>query len=176
MRCFVCIKVPEEIRRELEVAANLLRGIRGVSLAKEFHITLKFLGEIDTNVVEMVKARLEEVRYRRFKVEVRGLGFFPNRKRMRVIWAGAHSKELNDLAFEVDSALEKAGFTRERFSPHITLARIKNFQEREKIGMALSKILIKPSSFSVSSFFLERSELKREGPCYSDIAEFKLSE
>ena len=75
----------------------------------------------------------------------------------------------------VESALAGLGFKREKFSPHITLARVKYIRDRAALDSALSKICIKKMRFSVSSFSLKKSVLAPNGPIYSDIAAFQLN-
>src|SRR5437016_145008 len=91
------------------------------------HITLKFIGHIAPEKLDAINASLETVRSGAVvAIEFRGLGFFPNEKRARVLWTGVEaSANLTVLAGDVDRALTTVGFAAEtrEFKPHLTLAR-----------------------------------------------------
>ncbi len=177
MRCFVSVNLEDkplinkvgEFQKEL---INNENGIRPVPL-ENVHYTLKFLGEIDDKTVHTVIAALEKISYKEFSVELRGVGAFPDTRMMRVIWIGAASRELIELAELVNSALAGIGKDEENFTPHLTIARIKYISNRERILnlMTGSKTF---GSFKVNEFALMMSELKPDGPRYSKIRGFSL--
>ncbi|MCX6711218.1 MAG: RNA 2',3'-cyclic phosphodiesterase [Candidatus Woesearchaeota archaeon] len=175
MRCFVAVDFPKEIIREIANVQANLSGIPGLSLARGFHLTLKFLGEIDEKQLEKVRAALAGVRAAPFEARLSEIGFFPNIKKPRVIWVGAESEGFYSINSAVESALAGLGFKREKFSSHITLARVKYIGDRTALDSALSKIRIEKMRFSVSSFSLKKSVLAPNGPIYSDIASFQLN-
>ncbi len=94
---------------------------------ENLHVTLKFIGHVDTGKVDAIRAALEEVRFDELvELRFRRLGFFPNAKRPRVFWAGMEaSPNLAPLASDIDTRLKKLGISSEtkEFAPHLTLAR-----------------------------------------------------
>ena len=90
-------------------------------------MTLKFIGNVDAGKIDPIRDALAEVcSGSAVELRFRGLGFFPNEKRPRVLWAGIEaSPDLAPLAASIDARLEKLGIPREtrEFSPHLTIAR-----------------------------------------------------
>jgi 2'-5' RNA ligase len=174
MRLFVAVPVPEEIRKKAAEAGKEI-AMEGVVPVKpeNMHVTLKFLGETDERKLAGIEAALRGVAFAPFGCTVKGVGVFPDENYVKVVWAGIESDgKLEALAKEVQEALR--GFGDERFSPHLTVARVKR-----KVG--LRQFLQKHASdefgsFRVSSFALVQSELLPGGPKYSSIAEFAAGE
>src|ERR1700674_3543750 len=130
MRLFVAMDIPEDVRSALGALVTRLRpacrNARWVRI-EGLHVTLKFIGETSAEKTEMIKEALAAVPSRdSIPINFRGLGFFPNERRPRVLWAGIEAgAELAALAAAVETALVPLGIPREEraFSPHLTLAR-----------------------------------------------------
>jgi len=169
MRLFVAVPISEELRGKLwDLGKEIDQdGIKRVNAAN-MHITLKFLGEMPEDAAEKVMGQLKEVEFSSFRCSVKGIGVFPNENYIRVVWAGSESNDqLEILAQKVQACL---GGQKERFSSHITIARVKR---KVDIKEFLEKH--KDEEFGpldVSEFHLMKSELKREGPEYSIIGTF----
>ena len=135
MRTFIAIDLDEGIRRRLVDVQERLRGVaprvRWVR-PEGLHVTLKFLGEIDEEMVEPVTAVVAEAAegIAPFQVRVAGLGAFPPRGAPRVLWAGVDDPagQLATIHRRIDRGLAPLGFERERrrFHPHVTLGRAKD--------------------------------------------------
>ena len=130
MRLFIAIDLPSDVRaaftallEELRATAPKAKWMRGENL----HVTLKFLGNTDSERVRDIAAALQQVRSAQpVSLKFQGLGFFPNERRPRVFWAGMESSDnLRPLAESVDRAMHATGFALETrpFTPHLTLAR-----------------------------------------------------
>jgi len=130
MRLFIAIAIPEEIRaayagliQEFRELAPQAKWVRGENL----HVTLKFLGETPPAKWEELRSALVEIHSPEpVKLEFQGLGFFPNERRPRVLWAGMEAPaRLKMLAGDVDRVAHALGFPLEErpFTPHLTLAR-----------------------------------------------------
>lgn len=132
MRLFLAINLDPAVRRAIAGATAALRGTApGLNWADEarLHLTLKFLGEQDENIVEPLGKTLTDVasRHRPFMLRVREVGAFPNFRRARVVWLGVEREpRLELLHHDVEVACEGHGFELEGrpFRPHVTLARI----------------------------------------------------
>ncbi len=136
MRLFVALDLPDDVRRAL---GDLMAELKPLSpdarwvRPEGMHVTLKFIGHAvptgDAKKLDAVRAALATVRSDRpVEMHFRGVGFFPNFSRPRVIWCGVHASEnLAQMAAEIERALEPLGVPPEdrAFVPHLTLARFK---------------------------------------------------
>jgi RNA 2',3'-cyclic 3'-phosphodiesterase len=186
MRAFVAIDLAADVRAalageqsRLKAACALNRDIRWTR-PEGLHLTLKFLGAIETERVRPVIATLEALEpFDPFKVEVRGFGFFPDVRRPRVFWVGLQaSSALGELAARVETALEPLGFERESrpFKPHLTLARFDRPLTPSALTTALNESSVESfGSFEVREFFLFESRLRRGGAEYFKLARFPTS-
>ena len=135
MRLFVALEIPSAVRDNLAALIGKLRAADALSSKNKarwvrpenLHVTLKFIGEVDAGRLDAMRAALGEISAAgAVELRFRGVGFFPNEKRPRVLWAGiAASPNLAPLADEIDARLEKLETAREtrEFAPHLTLAR-----------------------------------------------------
>ncbi len=180
MRCFVAIDLPEDVKEELKRLQSEIKKNSGsaglkASFAKEFHITLKFLGEIAPQKAEAVRESLGSCRFKKTAAALDKIGVFPNESYIRVVWAGVSPEEgILEIQKSVDKALEK-GFKKEKdFMAHITLARVKYAADRQKLLQSLKNIAVKNMKFSITEFKLKRSVLSGSaGPVYTDLAVYR---
>jgi 2'-5' RNA ligase len=107
------------------------------------------------------------------------LGFFPNSRAPRVFWAGVLAPpDLADLARDTDSALEGLGVPAERrpYSPHLTLARIKEPVPLTALQQAIAgPEPVELGAFTADRFFLYQSTLEPSGAVYTRLAEFPFT-
>jgi 2'-5' RNA ligase len=183
MRLFVALDIPEDVRQEIDALVAKLRGAcrnaRWVRI-EGAHITLKFIGEVPAEKAEDIKTALGTVPFPApIKMSFRGLGFFPNERRPRVLWAGIEANgELGALAAAVETALEPLGIAREEraFSPHLTLARFDSPSHLKRLhaGIAAAGSLEFGRAIA-SEFHLYQSVLKRAGAEYTRLATFRFT-
>lgn len=178
MRVFIAALIPEdtklEITRYVDEVKRCWDGVKWED-PKKFHITLKFLGEIEEARVEDIKGVLSEVvgAYSPFNVTASGLGGFPDLRRPRVIFVDLlENKEFESFQRDIEEGLTRAGFKREErpFVSHITVGRVKG---RAVLRSALPTM--RPLSFSISEVAVMRSILKKEGSVYTPLFVFRLS-
>ena len=188
VRSFIAIELPEEVKKSLrELQAQLKTGSQAPVKWVEpnnIHLTLKFLGNVAADRIEEISAAMTEaVRgISPFSLKVSELGVFPNTRRVQVVWVGLGGEvdKLSSLQQRIESNLEKLGFPPEnrRFTPHLTLARIRDRAtppEREGLGKTISETeLDTTQSFSVDSVKLIKSQLTREGPIYTCLSSAAL--
>jgi 2'-5' RNA ligase len=131
IRTFIAITIPglDPLRRVLKDLAGMGRALKAVD-PDNLHVTLKFLGHTDVNLVPEVRALMERAAQSSTSCElsITGLGVFPHAERPNVVWAGLRGADtLASLAAELEAGLEPHGFPRENrpFVPHLTLARVK---------------------------------------------------
>lgn len=141
------------------------------------HLTLKFLGDITGEQVFQVKEKLEArvSGFEPFIMRIRGLGAFPSISNPRVAWAGTESEEqLGRLQRSVEDAMREIGFAAEnrKFSPHITLARLKSARNKDLLATAIrEKKDFEMGNSPVSSVRLYQSILNPGGAVHKILAE-----
>ena len=185
MRCFVAIDVSEEVRRAIAGATEKVKGLsKGVRWVPpdNVHLTLKFLGETGDDKVLQIQESLSLLcsRHPPFTITVRGSGGFPDMRRPNVLWVGIdESGPLGLLNRDIEKSMAELGFEKEvkRFSPHLTVGRVKSRDGLE--AGTMEWITFKDTVFgtiTVGETLLMKSTLKRGGAEYSKIAGFKLGQ
>lgn len=184
MRAFIAIPVPEAVKEHAEKTKRQLLqvnpDIKWVEY-KNYHLTLKFLGDIDGRQVKNIQERLLQAGEcsPSFYLAVRGMGFFPNRRKPRVAWLGLNG-EVNKaefLAERIDAYLQDLGFEPEKSHHlHLTLGRIRS--ERNIEALLAKARQIEPSIsgglFPVQAFYLMESRLSQTGAHYRIEQAFAL--
>jgi len=180
IRAFIAVPLSEEVLNGLQAGQDAIRD-SGVKASfpeiSSVHLTLKFLGDIEPGQVSMVSAALKDRIYRfdPFVLNITGLGVFPNLSRPRIAWAGVMPDDrLQTLHGMVESAMREIGFEAERrkFSPHITLARIKSVRDGDSLGEMLKRMRnFEMGTTPVRSLRLYQSILKPEGAVHKVLAE-----
>jgi 2'-5' RNA ligase len=177
VRTFVAIFPPPEVREEVLSAARLLRlgdRIRWVK-AENFHLTLRFLGDVQEENLGGVCAALEKVcaGHAPFDIGLLGLGAFPSARRARILWAGVGegSEQLRSLARGLDVALASLGFEGEvlPYTPHFTLGRVRGRPARLELPSGIGDY-----RFGAGSLELVESSLDPGGAAYKTIVSFAL--
>lgn len=173
MRLFVAIEMPEKVKEELIRLQNEFSGLGKINFVRAFHLTLKFLGEVPDEKLSEIKERLKKISFEPFKAKLSRVGAFPNENYVRVIWVGLESEKINELQKKIDNCLEGLFKREERFSAHVTLGRVKFVGDKQKLKDKLKKE-VKDLEFPVNEFKLIKSELKSDGPVYSDLEVYPL--
>lgn len=191
MRLFVALDIPDETRDALaSLVAKLKPKCPSVRWVRPdaMHITLKFIGHTGEENLPAIRDALARARSPvPIEMAFRGLGFFPNEKRPRVFWCGVQaSPNAAVLAGDVDRALAKLGVEVETrpFTPHLTLARFKEGDGREKqpgssaeiVGVVREMQDRDFGSLSTSEFHLFESTTKRTGAEYTKLSTFHFAE
>ena len=165
MRAFISINLPKEVSKELIRIQNLLPDFKG-KMTEHFHLTLKFLGEIDDKQLNYVQKELQKIGFEPINTELGKSGTFPKKGKPRIVWI--EIKGINELQKRIESTLKI--FSKDRFQSHVTIARIKSSEEG--FSQKVKKIEINPTRFTIRSFSLMKSILKSSGPVYTVIENF----
>lgn len=156
-RLFTGLEIPPEIAQRLTPFRGGLPGARWIE-PSDYHITLRFLGEVDGSLAADLDAGLAEARARApFAVTLDGLASFGG-DRPRALYASVVlTPELADLQEEHERIARRAGAEpeRRRFTPHVTLARL----NREAEAGAVARYLSEAGVFSSLTFTVERAAL-----------------
>jgi len=188
VRCFIAVELPDEVKTGLDqLQAQLKSGnqpwVKWVD-PYSIHLTLKFLGNVAVDRIDPITAAMEEATQgvSPLHLEVKDLGVFPNLRRVQVVWVGVSGEvdKLARLQQRLESNLAGLGFTpeRRRFTPHLTLARLRDRaspDEREGLGKLIASTKFEAAyTFPVDAISLMRSQLTREGAIYSKISSAEL--
>ncbi|MDE2939573.1 MAG: RNA 2',3'-cyclic phosphodiesterase [Chloroflexota bacterium] len=185
VRVFVALDLPDLAKAVLrqtvqELESVLPAGVRWVDPGG-IHLTLKFLGDVDTGSVDLLLGAMDKAARkfgtRSFPLSLSALGVFPNAREPRVLWAGVEGdlEALARLQLLMDEALSEVGFARERrpFRPHLTLGRVRDQvsqPERKRIGEVMGKArLAGDHCWEAREIHLIRSTLTPGGAIYDSI-------
>jgi 2'-5' RNA ligase len=186
-RLFVSLDLPLEVKKAAgalreqlrEGPADVSRDVRrDISWTKPegMHLTLKFLGEVETGRIEEIQAALMEAGrdFRPITIAVEGLGGFPTLHAPRVIWLGIKepSGELVKLQKLADQALTPLGFPPETrsFHPHLTLGRVRSPLGRATILQALKALNpVCLGEWKLEELALMKSVLQSGGAVYTKL-------
>jgi 2'-5' RNA ligase len=184
MRTFIAIPLPAEGRTMLDKMQQSLRVHRADvrwGAIPSIHLTLKFLGEVDPEIIPRLSESIAGISRseRPFELRLQGLGCFPNLRMPRIIWCGlgGETESLSRLQQKVESVCGEFGFTPEdrAFHPHLTLGRVNGKRNLQplldciKIGSDLE------CSFQADHFNIYRSVLKPQGAEYTVLKTITLS-
>ena len=188
VRSFIAVELPDQLKQELvELETKLKTGnqpwVKWVD-PYSIHLTLKFLGNVAGDRFGEITKAVEEAAQgiHPFHLEVRDLGVFPSLKRVQVAWVGLRGEvdKLGQLQQRIESSLAPLGFAPEsrQFTPHLTLARIRNqasLDERQRFGRLIASTKFEAAdSIEVAAINLMKSQLTREGAIYSRISSVGL--
>ncbi len=177
MRLFVALDLPWAVRERLADLGVGLAGARWVP-PENYHITLRFIGETPSYRAEEVDAALSALRGRAFPIELAGAGTHEKNGRVTALWVGvARSQPLEHLRSKIETAVQRAGIPpeRRRFTPHVTLARLRDQAAEPKLaGWVQAHNLFRTPPVDVQHFTLFSSQLGKEQSVYTPEVEYPL--
>jgi 2'-5' RNA ligase len=185
VRTFVAVLIAEELKQRIaevqEQVKKLAPDVKWVA-PENFHVTLKFLGNVSEDALPGVFAAVEAAAQAipPFELSLSGLGAFPSPRNARVVWVGIENgrEKLTDLARAVDARLSELGFDKEEreFKTHITIGRVKTSKHLDKLAEGIQQAEAGDMGTQpVTSVTVMQSELRPEGPVYSPLKVVELS-
>lgn len=186
LRTFIALDLGKAIRERLvSLQNNLAKSVAGVKWveADNLHVTLLFLGEVDERDLPALCKAVEDVTRSlpAFSITVGGAGCFPNARRPHVFWAGVMEGAEDVVALHdalEPPLLELGCYRREdrKYTPHVTLGRLKSDQAPTGLAAALVKLESwQAGDAKVSEVHVMSSELTPQGPSYTVLSRAKLS-
>lgn len=185
IRTFVAIDIPSPVQKTLAAVQHrfLPLDLKASWVRPDHvHLTLKFLGEIDSKQAPEISGALAEGLRGRpaIPVSLGAVGIFPPTGAPRVLWVGLEDSAgaLDSLQQAVETALAPLGFPPEkrRFSPHLTLARIKSPKGARRLREAVRSFdRAEPVAFQVEWVTFYQSQLTPKGSIYSALERFPLT-
>lgn len=184
MRLFCAINIVNELKANISNLQTKLRNsgadvkwVEPVNL----HLTIKFFGEVKEEKIELISCVGEQVcaQHDRIKIEIAGLGAFPDLKNPRVIWLGISrgSEQIKLLAQKIDEGLATIGFAKESrpFSVHLTLGRTRSNCGKEKLVATINGFKEqKLGGQEIEKVDLMQSILQPQGPVYKVVKNWSL--
>ena len=177
-RLFVAIDFPEAVNRRLAGLCSSLPGARWLP-PEQFHLTLRFIGEVDGGAFADILGGLSDVACAPFSLSLRGLGYFPPRGRPRVLWVGVDpSDEMTRLHGRIESRLRRLGVAPEgrKFAPHVTLARLKGSPLHRLRDYLAFQDGFATEAMPISGFRLYSSTLGAKAAIHNIEADYPLDE
>jgi len=183
-RLFVAIPLPEPVRNEIvrvqqELQTLVPRAVVRWARSDQFHLTLRFLGDVPTNKIESLKQTVGTVCQAApsLSLHAAGIGFFPNPRSPRVVWVGIDDGpgRLTDLQRRIEASVQP--FSSEpgekNFTGHITLGRLKNARPADTRDLAARAQALASRIFgdwTAEDVEIIRSELSPSGSRYTSLA------
>ncbi len=178
VRIFIAVEIPEG-----EVKNGIIDFVRVVSESgadlkpvepQNIHLTLRFLGEVATAKLESIESELNKIVFNSFDVSLRGVGVFPDYKRINVVWVAVNEGNIGlvDLYGKISNVLRGMGIPPDMrgLSPHITVARVRSGRNKENLSEIISRLKdVEFGTFHVDSFHLKKSTLTSTGPIYQSL-------
>ncbi|RLE14530.1 RNA 2',3'-cyclic phosphodiesterase [Candidatus Aerophobetes bacterium] len=184
MRVFIAVELPEAVKKEIARIQNKIMNTPGrIRWVKpsSLHITLKFLGEIEKEKLNRVFEVTQKIadKFKPFFFEIKGVGIFPETGSPRIIWIGIEKGhlELGRMAKELEDRLFEQGFPRERkkWTPHITLGRVKRLNNQEIIRKLINQEKQTTGGWvKAETISLMQSHLTPQGAIYTPLERFPL--
>jgi 2'-5' RNA ligase len=190
LRLFIAIPLPDRVKAEVERAQAEFRGALPENCVRwtgrgQFHLTLRFLGNVDARHADEISRCLREtcVGFAPLQLRAERIGFFPDMRYPRVIWAWVHdeAEQLPKLQLAIESAM--ASFTREpseeKFTGHVTVGRAKGIKRPQaeilsKLALGMANRLF--GEWTADAVELIRSELSSDGSRYTTLAMAPLAD
>lgn len=175
MRLFISIDFNGLKNYFAELQNQLPKNAR-LSLVKSFHLTLKFLGEVQPNKLDEITDLLKTIKFESFGVFLDSIGIFPTENYIRVVWFGLSPEDkILELQHKIDESLKKLFKKEKDFKAHITLARVKYPEDKKSFVDDIKKIKVENKKLEIKNFRLVKSTLTPQGPVYEDLKIFNSS-
>jgi 2'-5' RNA ligase len=185
IRTFIAVDLDKAVRnRTIALQETLMETGTEVKWVEpeNLHVSLLFLGEVEDRQVVDVCRVVEEVakEHPSFLMSVETAGCFPNPRRPRVLWVGVGegTQSLCAIHDALETPLLELGYRREerKYSPHITLGRVKSDRPTMKLASALAQHAgWKGGDIQVRELLVMGSKLTPQGPEYTVLSRAKLA-
>ncbi len=184
-RIFVAIDISDEARIKVADYIEDLRGefsnLRvGWEKAEKLHLTVKFLGDIDSNELQNLTEAVEKTarQFSDFNLQISQTGVFPSKRNARILWLGVYEehRNLQKITDILETECEQKGFLKEsrKFRAHLTIGRLR---EPNKSKGLIDRHLNKPFAavkFEVSEIVIYESHLQKSGSIYQKVSSSKF--
>lgn len=166
-RLFTGVEIPPDVALSLSMLRGGLPGARWID-AENYHVTLRFIGDVDDMMAHDVASMLDQVKRRAFDLHFEGITSFGGRKPRAVVAAVASEPMLMELQAEQERLMQRIGLEPEgrKYTPHVTLARLRDASSRDVANYLSARGLFRTPAFRVSRFVLFSSRASMGGGPY----------
>jgi len=166
-RLFTGLEIPPPVAQTLAMMRGGLPGARWID-PENYHLTLRFIGDIDDALANEIAGLLGRVHRRPFQLRLEGLSSFGGRKPRAVVASAAQVSPLMELQAEHDRMLQRLGLEPEgrKYTPHVTLARLRDSSSHQVADYLAARGHYRSMSFEVSRFVLFSSRASIGGGPY----------
>jgi 2'-5' RNA ligase len=174
-RLFTGLEIPRDIAQSLSMLRGGLPGARWID-PENYHVTLRFIGDVDDHVAHEVASMLDRVRRGPFEVRVDGVTSFGGKKPRAVVATVSPSQPLMDAQAEQERLMQRIGLEPEgrKYTPHVTLARLRDASSRDVAEYLSMRGHFRSPPFRVSRFVLFSSRASTGGGPYVVEASYPL--
>jgi 2'-5' RNA ligase len=174
-RLFTGVEIPSDIGQALSILRGGLPGARWID-PENYHLTLRFIGDVDDAVAHEVESLLGRVKRGAFDLHLDGLASFGGRKPRAVVANIAPAQALLDVQAEQERLMQRIGLEPEgrKYTPHVTLARLRESSSRDVAEYLAAHGLFHTAPFKVSRFVLFSSRASSGGGPYIVEASYPL--
>jgi 2'-5' RNA ligase len=174
-RIFTGLEIPADIGAELGMLRGGLPGARWID-PENYHLTLRFIGDVDDLTAREVASLLGQVRRVGFELRFEGLASFGGRRPRAVVATLAPTPPLMELQAEHERLMQRIGLEPEgrKYTPHVTLARLRDTSSRQVADYLATRALLRPLPFKIARFVLFSSRNSVGGGPYVVEADYPL--
>jgi 2'-5' RNA ligase len=174
-RLFTALEVPFELAAELAMLRGGLAGARWID-AENYHITLRFIGDIDDRVANDAAEALAEIERAPFPIALDGLSWFGADRPRAIVARIKPSTPLMELQAEHERRLRRIGLEPEsrKYTPHVTLARLRSSPPHAVADYLGARGYVPPRQFDVTRFVLFSARESTGGGPYIVEASYEL--
>jgi 2'-5' RNA ligase len=175
-RLFTGLEIPHNVADELALLRGGLPGARWID-PEHYHLTLRFIGDIDDGVARDVAFMLGQVRRSAFELRLDGLNSFGGRTPRAVFAAAVPTPPLLELQADHERLMQRLGLEPEgrKYTPHVTLARLRDSSSRQVANYLSTRAPFRSLPFPVSRFVLFSSKTSSGGGPYVIEAAYPLA-
>jgi RNA 2',3'-cyclic 3'-phosphodiesterase len=175
-RLFTGLEIPPEVSQSLATLRGGLPGARWID-PENYHVTLRFIGDVDDLVAHEVASMLGRVRRQPFELRVEDLKSFGGRKPRAVVATIGPSQAVMELQAEHERLMQRVGLEPEgrKYIPHVTLARLRESSSRQVADYLAVRAPFRSPPFEVGRFVLFSSRASIGGGPYVVEAAYPLA-
>ncbi|MBA8817826.1 2'-5' RNA ligase [Ochrobactrum sp. P6BS-III] len=157
-RLFTALEIPRDAALSLSLLRGGLPGARWIDV-ENYHITLRFIGDVEGHVADEVANALDRVRRPEFMLNLSGVNAFGSKKPHSIYAGVSPSPELNALQAEIERICQRLHIPADprKFTPHVTLARLRNARIDDVVRYLSSRGNFATPPFKVGRFVLMSS-------------------
>jgi RNA 2',3'-cyclic 3'-phosphodiesterase len=154
-RLFTGVEIPSDIGQALAMLRGGLPGARWIT-PENYHLTLRFIGDVDDLIAQEVALMLGRVRRDAFELHLEGLTSFGGRRPRAVVATVAPAQVLLEVQAEHERLMQRIGLEPEgrKYMPHVTLARLRDSSSLDVADYLSARGYFRTAAFPVSRFVL----------------------